>query len=228
MCSFSPYVSGGVPPTAGGTYATDCISPNIWAERSHLSCSQDASVIEAREKAVTAMTCPGVPTRIKRLRLAEREKTESAIYAECRKQKRKRWPWTTPWTCGGSIPPLGSKIEARVMISASRLAELNTLIVQGEEHLFYTWSDWLRVRGDVLKLDNYECQRCKARGRYSKAIIVHHIKHLKDRPDLALSIYDGKERQLISLCRACHEAEHPERGLTPRQGHKHVTDERWD
>ena len=24
------------------------------------------------------------------------------------KQKRKRRPWTTPWTCGGSIPPLGS------------------------------------------------------------------------------------------------------------------------
>lgn len=146
------------------------------------------------------MTCPGVPTRRKRLRPAERVETESAIYP---------------------------KIEDH-MISASRLAELNALIGQGREHLFYAWGDWLRVRDDVLKLDNYECQRCKARGRYNKAIIVHHIKHLKDRPDLALSIYDGKERQLISLCRSCHEAEHPERGLTPRQGHKHVTNERWD
>ncbi|WAK79708.1 hypothetical protein [Flavonifractor phage Castelnaud] len=35
---------------------------------------------------------------------------DSSGGAICRvlEQKRKRRPWTTPWTCGGSLPPLGS------------------------------------------------------------------------------------------------------------------------
>ena len=79
-------------------------------------------------------------------------------------------------------------------------------------------------------MDNHECQICKRKGRYRRADIVHHVKHLKDRPDLALSIWDGEERQLVSVCRQCHEDLHPERTVRYRYGKtvKPITEERGD
>ena len=118
------------------------------------------------------------------------------------------------------------------MISAHRLAQLRQLISEGREHEFYLWPEWRGepdgLRAQVLRIDRYECQVCKRRGRYRKAVIVHHVKHLKNRPDLALSIYDGEERQLESVCKTCHEEYHPEsqrQKLTPKPP---VTEERWD
>ena len=118
----------------------------------------------------------------------------------------------------------------------SQLERLRRLIDAGEEARFYSWKDWKRLAATVkTRIDRGECQKCKARGKYAPAAVVHHVKHLSDRPDLALSIYDPetKERQLISLCRACHELEHPERlrqQQTQAQGAaaKPLTEERWD
>lgn len=116
-------------------------------------------------------------------------------------------------------------------IPKTRLAELKKLIEEGREDLFYEWPEWQRTRAWALYLDRGECTRCKARGRYRRAEVVHHVHHLKDRPDLALSIYDEDgRRQLVSLCRACHEHEHPER-LKPSWTAKlqdPLTKERWD
>ena len=51
------------------------------------------------------------------------------------------------------------------------------------------------------------------KGKYSKAILVHHINHLKENHELALEIYDKEgKRNLISLCQSFHEKEHPEMG----------------
>lgn len=116
-------------------------------------------------------------------------------------------------------------------ISPRRLEELRDLIDQGAEARFYFWAEWRGgVREQVLRLDHWECQRCKARGRYARAEIVHHVKHLRDRPDLALSIWDPAtgERQLVSLCKACHEAEHPEALTRYEPTREPVTAERWD
>lgn len=115
-------------------------------------------------------------------------------------------------------------------ISAGRLEQLRGLINGGNEARFYWWPEWVHTRGDVLQLDRFECQRCKVRGRYSKATLVHHVKHLRDRPDLALSIWDPDtgERQLVSLCKSCHEQEHPE-ALKPFEPKREpLTAERWD
>lgn len=117
------------------------------------------------------------------------------------------------------------------MISTARLEQLRELIAKGEEYKFYSWGEWRTLRREVLRLDRYECQRCKKmRRRYSKAKIVHHIKHLKDRPDLALSVWDEDtgERQLESVCKRCHEELHPEgqRQYTPAA--PPLTVERWD
>lgn len=116
-------------------------------------------------------------------------------------------------------------------ISAYRLQELRTMIASGTARGFYDWADWVRVREFVFSMDNWECQHCKSLGRYRRAKLVHHVKHLKNRPDLALSVFDPDtgQRQLVSLCRACHEDEHPER----RRGcfaavSSPLTPERWD
>lgn len=117
-------------------------------------------------------------------------------------------------------------------IKQERMEQLQRMIEGGDTQPFYTWREWLHTRQDVFTLDHWECQGCKAKGRYSKAVLVHHVKHLKDRPDLALSIWDGDERQLVSLCKACHEAEHPEAfrpaWLSDRPQAAPVTAERWD
>lgn len=110
----------------------------------------------------------------------------------------------------------------------ARTTKLIFLISSGREHEFYLWGAWKAIRQQVLSLDHYECQTCKAKGKYARATIVHHVKHLKDRPDLALSIWDGDERQLVSLCKACHEAEHPESQRQYKNIRAPVTVERWD
>lgn len=116
-------------------------------------------------------------------------------------------------------------------ITPNRLAQLQAMIAAGTSDKFYDWPEWDSARSEALRMDCNECQICKARGRYRRAIIVHHVRHLKRRPDLALSVWDpdtGK-RQLLSVCRACHEEEHPERGLKRcAPAAQPVTAERWD
>ncbi len=91
---------------------------------------------------------------------------------------------------------------------------------------FYESPAWRRTRRVALKRDNHECQDCKEQGGYSKATDVHHIKHLKDRPDLALELSN-----LRSLCGACHNRQHPERFekffKEQAEKKKPVTEEWW-
>ena len=115
-------------------------------------------------------------------------------------------------------------------MSEAQLRRLVRLLKEGRENVWYNSEPWRSTRSAVLKADCYECQRCKERGRYSRAVLVHHVKHLKDRPDLALSIIDPAtgERQLVSVCKQCHEELHPEsqRQFFPKE--PPVTVERWD
>lgn len=113
-------------------------------------------------------------------------------------------------------------------ISEGRLAELRGLLNADNEHAFYSWPEWRRLRREVLKLDNFECQECKRRGVYSQAVIVHHVRHLRDAPELALSVYDGERRQLEAVCKSCHEALHPESQRQYAPGAPPLTAERWD
>lgn len=114
------------------------------------------------------------------------------------------------------------------MISDLRLKQLLALIAAGREILFYSWPEWKETRRQVLMMDQYECQICKQNHRYSPAEIVHHVKHLKDRPDLALSMWDGTERQLLSVCKSCHEKLHPESQRQYAKPAVPLTLERWD
>ena len=109
------------------------------------------------------------------------------------------------------------------------LIQLQQLVSTGESDLFYSWRAWRRLREKVLQLDHWECQRCReVYNRVKRATIVHHVKHLTERPDLALSIWDGEERQLLSVCKQCHEELHPESQRQFQPESVPITQECWD
>jgi 5-methylcytosine-specific restriction endonuclease McrA len=105
---------------------------------------------------------------------------------------------------------------------------IRKLLEANNIHTFYTSSEWLKLRADVLDEYKHECQHCKAKGFYTKANTVHHVQYVKKHPELALSkvyIYRGKEyRQLIPLCHNCHEITH---GYRVAKKENPLTEERW-
>ena len=78
---------------------------------------------------------------------------------------------------------------------------------------FYKSKAWRALRAVALQRDHYLCQDCmaaKARGemvRPRPATVVHHILSIEARPDLSLALDN-----LVSLCDACHNKRHPEKG----------------
>ena len=101
----------------------------------------------------------------------------------------------------------------------------------GKTNPFYLSADWQHKRDEVLTMDHCECQICKAHGKYKRAEIVHHVNHLDEHPELALSVYytdaqGDQQRNLVSVCRKCHETEcHPGRMRVNRK--PPITPERW-
>lgn len=66
---------------------------------------------------------------------------------------------------------------------------------------------WRKKRVYILRRDKYQCQYCKRYGKRTEATEVHHIKHYADYPELGLA-----DSNLVSLCHACHNKQHPEKG----------------
>lgn len=85
-----------------------------------------------------------------------------------------------------------------------------------ECRIFYNGMEWRNMNSYIKDRDNYECQECKRSGKVSLDIyeknkndrkkiklVVHHIKELKDYPELALD-----ENNLETLCVDCHNKIH--------------------
>ncbi|NEY20511.1 HNH endonuclease [Bacillus ginsengihumi] len=106
-------------------------------------------------------------------------------------------------------------------ISRERLRWLEGLIREDKMIPFYKWSGWRKKRQEALERDNYECQECKREGKYSRAQNVHHLKEVKDRPDLALTLDN-----LESVCIQCHNKIHDKR-LKKDKRKPFVIEERW-
>lgn len=82
---------------------------------------------------------------------------------------------------------------------------------------FYNSPAWRKAREIVLIRDNFLCQPCLKDGVLEQARIVHHIDHLKDSPDKALD-----EDNLESVCAACHNKLHPEKGSGEQKEEREV------
>lgn len=101
----------------------------------------------------------------------------------------------------------------------------------------YNSKRWKRKRLDILVRDKFECQDCVERlraaaleGRHltgndvkiCRAVEVHHIKELKEYPELA---YD--DDNLISLCTQCHNLRHGRNVKRKSRKKKLVSVEWW-
>ncbi|SKC04889.1 HNH endonuclease [Lysinibacillus sp. AC-3] len=106
------------------------------------------------------------------------------------------------------------------MIKEARKQELIKHILDGKLMKFYKSNEWMQLRQEALKRDNFECQLCKAVGRYHKAENVHHIKEVKTHPYLSLTL-----NNLQCLCIKCHNEVHDRLEITRKN--KYANDERW-
>lgn len=106
-----------------------------------------------------------------------------------------------------------------------------------EAKAFYNSSAWKHKRMEILERDHYECQDCRRRlraaakegkvlsGRDRKiwpAEEVHHIRELKDHPELALD-----NDNLVSLCTQCHNLRHDRNPYKFVKKKKRLTEEKW-
>ena len=103
-----------------------------------------------------------------------------------------------------------------------------------QKRKFYDSGNWKRLREEVKKRDNYECQECKRNGlvridtnEYSERakrkkiqLVVHHRKELEHHPELALDI-----NNLETVCVDCHNKEHGR--VFVKKENKWAKDERW-
>ena len=71
----------------------------------------------------------------------------------------------------------------------------------------YKLAKWKKKRATILRRDGYLCVECKKYGRRREAVTVHHIKHADEYPELVYV-----DSNLVSLCQACHNKMHPEKG----------------
>ena len=122
---------------------------------------------------------------------------------------------------------------------------IRELIEKDELWKFYKSKEWIRLKTSVLKAAHYECQESRAQGKITRYDIdsegnkrllstVHHVMHVRDHPELALSrTYSiGGEiyQNLVPVCKACHNKLHPEKR---KHCHTHgktdsfTNEERW-
>lgn len=71
---------------------------------------------------------------------------------------------------------------------------------------FYRTQKWKNKRERILRRDGYLCRECKRYGKLVPATEVHHVKHADEYPELI-----WEDSNLVSLCKACHNAKHPEK-----------------
>lgn len=119
----------------------------------------------------------------------------------------------------------------RMPEAPSELAEaIRRLDSEGRIYIFYKSPQWRRLRARVMEQQANECEMCRERGIYRRAVTVHHVRHVRSRPDLALSeTYEdaaGVHRNLVALCADCHNETH---GRRPQQRAKAepLNAERW-
>lgn len=110
-------------------------------------------------------------------------------------------------------------------------------MTEKEVKAVYNSREWKEKRTKILARDCWECQDCRERLReaadkeirlYGKdakirrAVEVHHIKELREYPELALA-----DDNLISLCSECHNKRHGRYPHKFRRKKRLVSEEKW-
>ena len=72
---------------------------------------------------------------------------------------------------------------------------------------FYKNKRWRQCQADYMSSVNHLCERCKTKGRYIPADIVHHKIHLTSGNMNDPSVANNFEN-LEALCQDCHNKEH--------------------
>ena len=93
--------------------------------------------------------------------------------------------------------------ETKLKISKAMVGNKNPNWKGGKtpNRLTYKYKEW---RSQVLKRDNYTCQKCKQR---SGMLNAHHIESFNNNPNLRTEISNG-----ITLCKDCHDDFHHQYG----------------
>lgn len=110
---------------------------------------------------------------------------------------------------------------------------IEDLIRNDKLFLFYYSDEWLKLREFVMEQNHHECANCRKKGKVTRANCVHHVNHVRNRPDLALSLYytdkhGNRKENLVPLCNACHNKEHPEKfAKRYNNGERFMNKERW-
>lgn len=108
--------------------------------------------------------------------------------------------------------------------------QIKKLIAAGRTDIFYNSRTWRNKAKNIKAAQNNECQFCKARGKVGPADLVHHVRHLRQYPELALSDYytdehGNRQRQLVASCFRCHELQH-NRVFNCKSNH-YTNEEKW-
>ena len=113
--------------------------------------------------------------------------------------------------------------------------EVIEAIKTNKKYKIYKSREFRTLRLQVLKTFHYECQRCKESNKITSAVLVHHAQEVTKHPELAFEEFyidkNGiKQRNLIPLCKECHEAIHHRYGFRPNQTKSEqnfINEERW-
>lgn len=122
-------------------------------------------------------------------------------------------------------------------------AWIRELIGKGELWRFYKTREWQKLKASVLRAAHYECAECRKLGKVTRydaggngekrlLSTVHHVMHVRDHPELALSRYylgkdGGRHENLIPVCKSCHNRLHPEKHGQAGKMEGFVNEERW-
>lgn len=94
---------------------------------------------------------------------------------------------------------------------------IKELICDNQVVKFYNTETWILLREKKKAMEHNECERCRETGKHSPCEAVHHIKYLRQHPELALDI-----NNLECLCKDCHYKEHHKAKFK-----KQLNEERW-
>lgn len=151
------------------------------------------------------------------------------------------WPDPCPWAGEAQLYLMGWRIDCTALHPACKLPSVSVLpgFILEDSHESAIWENRFSI--SQLKHGDESAPRFLSwtimsawsakRRRHAPAIIVHHVLHADEYPELFLcdtySDADGTEhRQLISVCKWCHENVcHPERQRTVLHTKNHLTTE---